>query len=161
MHRPRRLCPAPAAAILLALALFFCCAPARAEVQSANLVDQVLQEYQQAAKGWESVLLDEAKTTFWELATISLVVTVCWMLLRGADLMALTAELVGFVVMTLFFWWLLTNGPSFGQAIVNGLRLLGSRGSGTDQALYPSQVLDIGFRIYSKAVSELSLYLLG
>lgn len=80
------------------------------------------------------------------------------MALRKADLGEFFAELVKFTIFTGFFWWLLTNGPSFAKSIMDGLRQVGSNATGLTGTLSPSGVVDVGFAIFDKVIDQSSVW---
>lgn len=131
---------------------------AQAAMDSANLLDGVLDRYQAAASGWANVITAAASRLFWTLVVISMVWTFGMMALRKADIAEFFAELVRFTVFTGLFWWLLTNGPNFALSIMNSLKQLGGQATGLGSAMSPSGVVDIGFEVFNKVVDKSSIW---
>jgi type IV secretion system protein VirB6/type IV secretion system protein TrbL len=148
--------PTFAAPLFLGLAFFTL--EAHAAVDSGGLLDSVLQRYKSAASAWAGVITDAATWLFWTLVVISMVLTFGFMALRKADLGEFFAELVRFILFTGFFWWLLVNGPTFADSIIQGLQQLGGKATGLGGALSPSGVADVGFAIFDKVVDQSSFW---
>ena len=142
--------------ILLWLALFSI--EAQAAIESAGVLDNVLDRYSAAAAGWAAIITERASWLFWTLVVISMVWTFGFMALRKADIGEFFAEFIRFTIFTGFFWWLLTNGPRFANDIMRSLRTLGGNASGTGSELTPSGIVDIGFDIFFKVVDQSSLW---
>src|SRR5689334_19645253 len=98
--------PRTAAALVL-LAAFS--VQAYAQIDSAGLMDTVLERYRNAAAGWADVFNRAATWLFWTLAVISLSVTGGFMALRKADISEFFAEFMRFILSIGFFWWILAN----------------------------------------------------
>lgn len=127
-------------------------AEAHAAIDSNGVLDNVLNQYWQAASQWSSILSSAAKRLFWSLVVISMVWTFGMMLLRKADIGEFFAEFVRFTIFTGFFWWLLTNGPVFANSIIQSLTQLGSTASGLGNSFLPSSIVDVGFGIFGKVI---------
>ncbi len=142
--------------LLILLALFT--VNAHAAIDNAGVLDNVLNRYQNAARGWSAVITERASWLFWTLATISMVWTFGMMALRKADIAEFFAEFIRFIVFTGFFWWLLLNGPHFATSIMDSLRTIGGNAAGTNPLLTPSGIVDIGFDIFSKVIDQSSVW---
>ncbi len=132
---------------------------ANAAIDSAGLMDDVLQKFKDNASSWAATFESAATWLFWTLAVISMVWTFGMMALRKADIGEFFAEFVRFTIMTGFFWWLLTNGPEFAASIIDSLKQLGGTASaltGFADTFSPSAIVDIGFIVLGKALSEVS-----
>ena len=57
------------------------------------------------------------------------------MAIKQSDLVEIVAELCRFIMFTGLFLWLLTNGATFANDIVNSLRQIGGDAAGTGQAI--------------------------
>ena len=132
-------------------------ADAHAAIDSSGVLDNVLNQYSQAASGWSSTLSAAATRLFWSLVVISMVWTFGMMALRKADIGEFFAEFVRFTVFTGFFWWLLMNGPAFAASIIKSLSQLGGTASGFSNAFSPSSIVDVGFGILGKVVDSSKL----
>lgn len=143
--------------LLLAVVVLALCVPsARAELASNNITDALLQKYQAAASGWETAILNEARWVFWQFALISLVIAVVFVLLTQPE--AVWAEIARWILFTGLFYWALDQGPTFARGIINSMRTLGSTATGTGKELHISAILDIGFKIFQKAVSQIGFW---
>lgn len=138
--------------LLLGFALFSI--QAHAAIESAGVLDNFLERYQNAAMAWAAVITERASWLFWLLVVISMVWTFGLMALRRADLGEFFAEFIRFTVFTGFFWWLLVNGPAFATSIIDSLKKIGSEASGLRGMGSPSHIVDIGFEIFYKALDQ-------
>ncbi len=130
---------------------------AQAAINSAGLLDTALQNFQTSAAGWATYITARASWLFWMLASISLVWTMGQLALRRADIGEFLGEFISFTVMTGFFWWLLTNGPAFAVQIMNSMRQLAGSASGLGPNVYPSTMMDIGFQLLDRVVTQSSI----
>lgn len=142
--------------LFLFLALFSL--QAYAEIDSKNLLDNVLDRYSAAASGWATTITNRASWLFWLLVVISMVWTFGLMALRRADLGEFFAEFLRFTIFTGFFWWLLINGPRFANSIIASLRQIGGEATGLGSSLGPSGIADIGFSIFFKVLDQSSVW---
>jgi type IV secretion system protein TrbL len=143
--------------LVLAVVLAFLCVPsAHAELSSHNVIDNLLQKYQAAASGWETAILNEARWLFWQMALISLVITIAFVLLTRPE--AVWAEIARWVLFTGVFYWALNYGPTFARGIISSMRIPGSTATGTGKEMDISSILDIGFKIFQKAVSQIGFW---
>lgn len=143
---------------VIGLAFALCVVSAHAQVNSADVLDTVLQRYQSAASGWAASITGAASFLFWALATISMVWTFGMLALKKADIGEFFAEFLRFTIFTGFFWWLLSNGPAIATAIMDSLRQVGSRASGLPNTLSPSGIVDVGFEIFDRVVDQSSFW---
>jgi type IV secretion system protein VirB6/type IV secretion system protein TrbL len=131
---------------------------AQAAINSAGLLDTALQNFQTSAAGWATYIIARASWLFWTLATISLVWTMGQLALRRAEIGEFLGEFLSFTLMTGFYWWLLTNGPTFAMQIINSMRQLAGSASGLGPSVYPSTLMDIGFQLLDQVVTQSSVW---
>jgi type IV secretion system protein TrbL len=141
----------------LLLGLLFFSVEAQAAIDNSDVLDNVLARYSAAASTWAATITARASWLFWTLTLISMVWTFGMLALRKADIGEFYAEFARFTIFTGFFWWLLTNGPTFATDIMNSLRTIGGTASGTGAALSPSGIVDIGFNIFFKVLDYSSV----
>jgi type IV secretion system protein TrbL len=153
---PPRLPPGIWVALLVSLPFFG--VEAHAAIDSSGILDNVLAKYSAAAATWASYITSRASWLFWTLTVISMVWTFGMMALSKADIGEFFAEFVRFTVFTGFFWWLLTNGPTFATGIMDSLRSIAGTASGLGPALSPSGIVDVGFDIFSKVAAKSSFW---
>ncbi|WP_322075545.1 P-type conjugative transfer protein TrbL [Burkholderia cenocepacia] len=127
-------------------------------LDSAGLLDDILNRFNSVASGWGSKMVSYASWLFWGLVLISMVWTYGMMALRRADIGEVLAETIRFFTVTGFFWWILVNGPAISVAIINSLRQIGAGSSGAANSLSPSGIVDIGFDIAGKVVDQSSIW---
>ncbi|EIX0136139.1 P-type conjugative transfer protein TrbL [Escherichia coli] len=126
--------------------------------------DDILRRFQQAATGWAGEIKSAATWLFWTLALISMVWTFGMMALRKADLGEFFAEFVRFTIFTGFFWWLLENGPTFANSIIQSMSQLGAKAgdlsvpSGGQLGITPSGIVGIGFKIFGQIIDNMSFW---
>ena len=131
---------------------------AHAAINSSGLLDTALQSFQTSAAGWAAYITARASWLFWTLATISLVWTMGQMALRRAEIGEFLGEFLSFTLMTGFYWWLLTNGPTFAMQIINSMRQLAGSASGLGPSVYPSTLADIGFQLLDRVMTQSSVW---
>lgn len=127
-------------------------------IDSRDLLDNILYRFSSTASMWSQTLLAYARYLFWSLALISMVWTYGLMALRRADIQEFLAETVRFFVIVGFFYWLLENGPAIATAIMDSMRKLAANASGIDAHVSPSDIVDVGFDIVSKAIDNSSIW---
>lgn len=127
-------------------------------MDSRDLLDNILYRFSSTASTWSQTLLSYARYLFWSLALISMVWTYGLMSLRRADIQEFMAETVRFLVVVGFFYWILDNGPAIASAIIDSMRQLAAQASGIDTHISPSDIIDVGFDIVSKAIDNSSLW---
>jgi type IV secretion system protein TrbL len=142
----------------LLLVLWWWPGEAQAAINSAGLLDTALQNFQTSAAGWATYITARASWLFWTLATISLVWTMGQLALRRAEIGEFLGEFISFTLMTGFYWWLLTNGPTFAMQIINSMRQLAGNASGLGPSVYPSTLMDIGFQLLDRIVTQSSVW---
>ncbi len=145
--------------IFIILSILFLSFNAEAAIDNKDLFNNVLNEFQTSSSAWGAKIETHATWLYWLLATISMVFTFGFMILRKADIGELFAEFIRFTIFVGFFWWLLTNGPKFAIDIINSLKDIASDASGFSKQLKPSGVVDIGFQIFDTMVNNISFSL--
>ncbi|MFO9752144.1 P-type conjugative transfer protein TrbL [Legionella pneumophila serogroup 1] len=144
--------------IVFLLIGFSLSAHAQGSMDSRDLLDNILYRFSSTASTWSQTILSYARYLFWSLALISMVWTYGLMSLRRADIQEFMAETVRFLVVVGFFYWILDNGPAIATAIIDSMRQLAAQASGIDTHISPSDIIDVGFDIVSKAIDNSSLW---
>ena len=147
----------PAVCLLMVLMMWWPL-EAHAAVDSGNLLDNALLKFQTAAAGWGPYILARASWLFWTLATISLVWTMGHLALRRAEIGEFLGEFLSFTLMTGFFWWLLSNGPTFALQIIDSMQRIANNASGLGSTTSPSRVVDIGFELLHRTVTQSTVW---
>lgn len=129
-----------------------------AGIDSRDLLDNILYRFSNNASMWSHTILSYARYLFWSLAMISMAWTYGMMVLRRADIQEFLAETVRFLVVVGFFYWLLDNGPAISTSIMESMRRLAANASGIDAKVSPSDIVDVGFDIVSKAIDNSSVW---
>lgn len=145
--------------ILFCLLGFSACCHAQGHgMDSRDLLDNILQRFASTSALWSKTMLSYARYLFWSLASISMVWTYGLMALRRADIQEFLAETVRFFVVVGFFYWILDNGPAIAKAIIDSMRQLAAKASGINEHVSPSDIVDVGFDIVSKAIDSSSIW---
>jgi type IV secretion system protein TrbL len=126
-----------------------------AYAQGANVLDGIVQQFQNQATGWESTLASLALQTFGILATIELAWAGFKLAFRGSDLSEWLAEIVNQILFIGFFLALLQNASTWGTAIVSSFRQAGRSAGGV--GMDPSEVFTAGVSLAQKVMSQMSL----
>lgn len=130
---------------------------AAAHAQS-GVFDLVLGAYKPHITVWETVIKKHATTLYWSLVLLSMVWTFGTMALKQSDTSEFIAEFLRFTLTTGFFFWLLRDGPTMGNSIVESLRQIGQEASGQAAGLSPQSLLDLGFDLLSKVLDKSSVW---
>ncbi|MDL2407635.1 P-type conjugative transfer protein TrbL [Rhizobium calliandrae] len=131
-------------AMLLAIFCLLAAQPALA--QEGSVLTSLQSQITTAAKGWETTVMDAAKSLFWILATIEIGIAAVWLALQAASLDSWFAELVRRIIFVGFFAFVLAQGPTFAKAVVDSLFQIGA-GGGTAS---PADVFNAGLAVAAK-----------
>ena len=137
-----------------AFAVLMVAVPAHA--QSVNVLDQIVIQFRNASVGWQSTLQSFAVNTFGILALIELAWAGIRLAFRGADMSEWLAEIVNQILFLGFFYALLLNSVTWGQAIVNSFRQAASAAGGAGVA--PSDVFAAGVQIAAKVMAQMTIW---
>jgi len=99
-----------------------------------------------AAKGWETTVMNAARSLFWILAGIEVGIAAVWLAINAASLDSWFAELVRRIMLIGLFAFILDQGPSFAKAIVDSLYQIGAGGGSAS----PANIFDAGIRVATK-----------
>lgn len=114
--------------------------------QEGSVLTTLQNQITTAAKGWETTIMDAAKSLFWILATIEIAIAAVWLALQAASLDSWFAELVRRIMFVGFFAFVLAQGPTFAKAVVDSLFQIGA-GGGTAS---PADVFNAGLAVATK-----------
>lgn len=120
--------------------------------QEGSVLTALQSEISTAAKGWETTVMDAARSLFWILATIEIGIAAMWLALQAASLDSWFAELVRRIMFIGFFAFVLDQGPTFAKAVVDSLFQLGAEG-GTAS---PADVFNAGLAVAGKMSEKIS-----
>ncbi len=126
----------------IACALF--AAPAFAN--QGQVLTELENQVSAAARGWQTTVMDAARSLFWILAGIEVGIAAVWLAIQAASLDSWVAELIRRIMYVGFFLFVLTQGPSFARAVVDSLFQIGAGGGSAS----PAEVFDAGIRVASK-----------
>jgi type IV secretion system protein TrbL len=99
-----------------------------------------------AAKGWETTVMNAARSLFWILASIEIGIAAVWLAINAASLDSWFAELVKRVMFIGLFAFILNEGPAFAKAVVDSLYQIGAGGGSAS----PANIFDAGIRVATK-----------
>jgi len=142
----------------LVIIVFFSVNAYAGQLDSSGVLDALLDKFQQVASTWTTVIADYANWLFWGLVLISMVWTFGMMAMQGEGLTGVLAEIVRFFAVIGFFYYLLINGPSISQSIINSMRQLAANALGLNTGISPSSIVDIAFAILTKVSSAASIW---
>ncbi|WP_245436853.1 P-type conjugative transfer protein TrbL [Rhizobium chutanense] len=114
--------------------------------QEGSVLTSLQSQITTAAKGWETTVMEAAKSLFWILATIEIGVAAVWLAIQSASLDNWFAELVRRIMFVGFFAFVLAQGPTFAKAVVDSLFQIGA-GGGTAS---PADVFNAGLAVATK-----------
>ncbi len=129
-----------------------------APLDSSGVLDNILDRFRDVASHWSVAITRHATWLFWGLALLSMAWTFGMMALKNAGFTEALAELIRFLSVTGFFFWLLLNGPAISISITDSMRQIAAEASGLGRSLSPSGIVDIGFDIVSKVVDQSSMW---
>ncbi|MAM93402.1 MULTISPECIES: P-type conjugative transfer protein TrbL [Parvibaculum] len=129
--------------IVIALILL---ASAPALAQQGSVLTTLENQVSTAAKGWETTVMNAARSLFWILAGIEVGIAAVWLALQAASLDAWFAELVRRIMFIGLFAFILDRGPAFAKSIVDSLFQIGANGGSAS----PANIFDAGIRVASK-----------
>jgi type IV secretion system protein TrbL len=125
----------------LAALLMFISSPALA--QQGQVLTELENQVVTAARGWETTVMEAARSLFWILAGIEIGIAAVWLAIQAASLDSWFAELVRRIMFVGLFAFILDRGPAFAKAVVDSLFQIGA-GGGTAS---PAAVFDAGIRV--------------
>ncbi|KJF71459.1 P-type conjugative transfer protein TrbL, partial [Agrobacterium arsenijevicii] len=99
-----------------------------------------------AAKGWETTVMDAARSLFWILAGIEVGIAAVWLAINAASLDSWFAELVKRIMFIGLFAFILNEGPAFAKTVVDSLYQIGAGGGSAS----PANIFDAGIRVATK-----------
>lgn len=141
--------PTLATAACAAVALFIA-SPALAA--DGSVLTALENQVVTAAKGWETTIMDAARSLFWILAGIEIGIAAVWLALQAASLDAWFAELARRIMFVGFFAFVLDRGPALAKAIVDSLFQIGAGGGSAS----PANVFNAGLTVASKMSEKIS-----
>ena len=113
--------------------------------QEGTLLTNLENEIATAAQGWETTILDAARSLFWILAGIEVGIAAVWLAISAASLDTWFAELVRRIMFIGLFVFILEQGPDFTKAVVDSLFQIGAGGGSAS----PANVFNAGLEVAS------------
>lgn len=130
--------------LFVALAILLQVHPALA--QDGSLLTNLENEIATASRGWETTVMQAARSLFWILAGIELAMAAVWLALSSASLDTWFAELVRRILFVGLFVFILEQGPAFARAVVDSLFQIGAGGGSAS----PANVFNAGLQVASQ-----------
>ena len=118
--------------------------------QDGSLLTNLENEVASAAQGWETTVLQAARSLFWILAGIEIGIAAVWLALAAASLDTWFAELVRRIMFIGLFVFILEQGPAFAKAMVDSLFQIGAGGGSAS----PANVFNAGLQVASAMSSK-------
>jgi P-type conjugative transfer protein TrbL len=78
------------------------------------------------------------------------------MAVKQSDLVDIVAELCRYIMFTGLFYWLLLNGTTFSNDIINSLRQIGRQAAGTGQSIYPGDLVTIAMQVFQQTLKNVN-----
>ncbi|AZO07785.1 P-type conjugative transfer protein TrbL [Mesorhizobium sp. M3A.F.Ca.ET.080.04.2.1] len=139
----KRACALETTFVVVAILLI---ASSPAFAQQGQVLTTLENQVVTATKGWESTIMDAARSLFWILAGIEIGIAAVWLAINAASLDAWFAELVRRIMFIGLFAFILDRGPSLAKAIVDSLFQIGADGGSAS----PANIFDAGIHVASK-----------
>ena len=139
--RPVRACKC---ALITIVVVILASTPALA--QDGSVLTTLENQVVTAARGWETTVLDAARSLFWILAVIEIGIAAVWLAINAASLDSWFAELVRRIMFIGLFAFILDQGPTVSKAIVDSLFQIGASGGSAS----PADIFNAGIRVASK-----------
>ena len=116
---------------------------------NGGVLDQIVSTFQTATAGWQTGLYTVGLDLFWLLAIIDLFAALILLVINGGrpDWSDVVFTILRWLFPVGLFLWLMQNGSTFAQDIVNSLRQAGTVVGGT--AITPSTLMTAGFNTVS------------
>nr|UVY99755.1 conjugal transfer protein TrbL [Agrobacterium fabrum] len=121
-------------------------ATAPALAQQGSVLTTLENQVVTAAKGWETTIMNAARSLFWILAGIEIGIAAVWLAINAASIDAWFAELVRRIMFIGLFAFILDRGPALAKAVVDSLFQIGAGGGSAS----PANIFDAGIRVASK-----------
>jgi type IV secretion system protein TrbL len=134
----------PGLVLIVAIGIIIIAHPALAQ-QDGSVLTTVENSVATAAKGWQSTVMQAAKSLFWILAGIEVGLAAIWLAIQAASIDAWFAELVRRIMFIGFFAFVLDQGPTFAKAVVDSLYQIGAAGGSAS----PADVFNAGLKVAS------------
>lgn len=125
-------------------AILLACTPAFA--QQGSVLTALENQVVTAARGWQTTVMNAARSLFWILAGIEVAIAAVWLAINTASLDSWFGELVRRIMFIGLFAFILDQGPSFARAVVDSLFQIGASGGSAS----PANIFDAGIRVASK-----------
>jgi type IV secretion system protein TrbL len=136
----------PATRLILFVALATALQAQPALAQDGALLTDLENEIATASQGWESTVMQAARSLFWILAGIEVAIAAVWLALSSASLDTWFAELVRRILFVGLFVFILEQGPAFARAVVDSLFQIGAGGGSAS----PANVFNAGLQVASQ-----------
>ncbi|WP_026621619.1 type IV secretion system protein TrbL (plasmid) [Ensifer sp. WSM1721] len=121
-------------------------ASAPALAQQGSVLTTLESQVASAAKGWETTVMNAARSLFWILASIEVGIAAVWLAVNAVSLDSWFAELVRRILFIGLFAFILDQGPTVARAVVDSLYQIGAGGGSAS----PANIFDAGIRVAAK-----------
>jgi type IV secretion system protein TrbL len=133
----------------IAIAVLALAEPAFA--QTGEILNTLEDQVVAATRGWETTVMNAARSLFWILAGIEVGIAAIWLAIASPSLDTWFAELVRRILFIGFFLFVLQQGPAFAKAVVDSLFQLGANGGSAS----PAAVFDAGIRVANRLAEDI------
>jgi len=135
----------PRLVLIIAIGITIAAHPALAQ-QDGSVLTTLENSVTTAAKGWQTTVMQAAKSLFWMLASIEVGLAALWLAIQTATLDAWFAEMVRRIMFIGFFAFVLDQGFTFAKAVVDSLYQIGAGAGGSAS---PADVFNAGLKVAS------------
>ncbi|WP_312405374.1 P-type conjugative transfer protein TrbL [Rhizobium sp.] len=122
--------------------------------QDGSVLTTLENSMSNAAKTWETRLMDGARSLFWILAGIEFGIAAIWLAIAAPSLDTWVAELIRRIMFIGFFLFLLQTGPEFAKAMVASLFEIGSGSAGSAS---PANTFNAGINVASELSNHIKV----
>lgn len=112
-----------------------------------NPLDQITIAFRDSTKEWEPIIQRLTMGLFWGLVTISFVWSSCQLILKGAGLVDVIADLTTRVMTVGVAVWLVNSAPYLGRVLIESFVEVGHRLAPEFVAFSPANVVEMGINL--------------
>lgn len=116
-----------------------------------------LTRIQTITNGWGTVLRGYANSLFWKLTLIAFILTMGPHVFRGPELGEIFGELIKFIILTGFFWYIIENSTDLASVVIASFSKAGAAASGLGEGLQPGDLFATGVEMAKMIWDDIKL----
>jgi type IV secretion system protein TrbL len=124
-------------------------------------LDQITIAFRDSTQEWEPIIQSLTMGLFWGLVTISFAWSSCQLLLKGAGLVDVIADLTTRVMTVGVAVWLITSAPYLGRVLIESFQEIGQRLAPEFVAFSPANVVEMGINLVLMTIKKSSFIDIG